>query len=118
MLDDEDDLDAGETTLPMECPPGYVLSRSAPPALDSSLVKRHIHHAAPRVRMGEGLHHATGTGPDVPDLYDYRVLIERTGATLSKKLPLAKYTAAVDAPAAEGAWVLLEECRAFNNAST
>ena len=34
MLDDDDDLDAGETTLPLECPPGYALSRSAPPALD------------------------------------------------------------------------------------
>ena len=28
MLDDDDDLDAGETTLPpLECPPGYALSR-------------------------------------------------------------------------------------------
>ena len=34
------------------------------------------------------------------------MLIERTGATLSMKLPLGKYTA-VDEAAAEGAWVLL-----------
>ena len=39
MLEDEDDLDAGATTLPLELPPGYALSRSAPPALDSSLMK-------------------------------------------------------------------------------
>ena len=36
ILDDDNDLDAGETTLPLECPPGSALSRSAPPALDSS----------------------------------------------------------------------------------
>ena len=35
---DDDDPDAGETTLPLESPPGHALSRSAPPALDSSLV--------------------------------------------------------------------------------
>ena len=40
--------------------------------------------------------------------YDYRVLLERTGATLSRKLPLGKYSA-VDEAAAEGAWVLLEQ---------
>ena len=42
MLDDDDDLDAGETTLPLECPSGYDLFRSAPPALDASLVNWHI----------------------------------------------------------------------------
>ena len=31
MLDDDDDLDADETTRPLECPPGCALSRSAPP---------------------------------------------------------------------------------------
>ena len=66
MPDDDDDLDAGETTLPLECPPGYALSRSAPPALDSSLVKRHI-MLRRRLGMGEGLHHATGAGPDAPE---------------------------------------------------
>ena len=35
-------LHDGDTTLPLECPPGYALSPSAPPALDSPLVKRHI----------------------------------------------------------------------------
>ena len=25
MLDDDDGLDTGETTLPLECPPGYAL---------------------------------------------------------------------------------------------
>ena len=44
--------------------------------------------------------------------YDYRVVIERTGATLSKKLPLGKYTA-VDEAAAEGAWLLLEKSNAL-----
>ena len=38
--DDDDDLDADETTLPLECPPGYAFSRSASPALDASLVRR------------------------------------------------------------------------------
>ena len=42
VLDDDDDLDAGQTTLPLECPPGYDLFRLAPPALDASLVKRHM----------------------------------------------------------------------------
>ena len=42
MPDDDDDLDADETTLRLECPPGYTFSHSASPALDASLVKRHI----------------------------------------------------------------------------
>ena len=42
MPDDDNDLDADETTLPLECPPGYAFSRSASPALKASLVKRHI----------------------------------------------------------------------------
>ena len=42
MLDDDDDLDAGETTLPLECPLGYHLSRLAPLTLDASLLNRHI----------------------------------------------------------------------------
>ena len=42
MLDDYDDLDIGERTLPLECLTGYVLSRPAPPALDASLVKRNM----------------------------------------------------------------------------
>ena len=45
--------------------------------------------------------------------YGYRVLIERTGATLSMKLPLGKYTA-VDEAAAERAWVLLEKSNALS----
>ena len=45
--------------------------------------------------------------------YDYRVLIERTGATLSVKLPLGKHTA-VDEAAAEGTWVLMEKSSALS----
>ena len=42
MPDDDDDLDADETTLRLECPPGYAFSQSASPALDTFLLKRHI----------------------------------------------------------------------------
>ena len=73
MLDDNDGVDAGETTLPLECPPGCALSRSAPPALDPSFVKRDI-MPAPRVRIDEGLHHATGTGPDASELGIYIIV--------------------------------------------
>ena len=45
--------------------------------------------------------------------YDYRVLIERTGATRSTKLPLGKYTAVADV-AAEGCWVILEKFTAIS----
>ena len=38
----DDDLGADETSLRLECPPGYAFSHSASPALDASLVKRHI----------------------------------------------------------------------------
>ena len=45
--------------------------------------------------------------------YDYRVLIDRTVATLSMRLSLGKYTA-VGEPAAEGSWVLPEETPALS----
>ena len=97
--------------MPLECPPGYALSRSAPPALDSSVVKRHI------VRR-RGLGWVKGSITRRAQVrtrqnHDYRVLIERTCVTLSKTLPLGKYTA-VDEAAAEGAWVLLEKYNALS----
>lgn len=48
--------------------------------------------------MSEGLHHATDTSTERKD-YDYKVLIERSGATLSLKLTLVKYTAVDEAKA-------------------
>ena len=106
MPDDDDDLDADEPILPLECPPGYAFARSASPALDASLVKRHI-------MLCRALGYVKGfimrraharTRQD----YDYRVLIDRTDAALSMRLPRGKYTAVGEA-AAEGSWVLLEE---------
>ena len=61
MPDDDDDLDADEATLSLECPPGKAFSRSASPALDAS-----CYHAG--VGIGEGFHHATGTSVDAPGL--------------------------------------------------
>lgn len=49
MLDENDDLDARESTVPLECPPGCALAISAPPGIDSSLVKGHI---MPRLGLG------------------------------------------------------------------
>ena len=48
-----------------------------------------------------------------PTKYDYRVLIDRAGATLSMKLPLGKYTAVAEA-AADGAWMLLGKSNALS----
>ena len=43
MLDpDDNDLDAGETTLPLEFPPGCAFSRLASPAVDVLLAELHI----------------------------------------------------------------------------
>ena len=86
LLGDDDDLDAGEKSLPLECPPAYDHSPSAPPALDATLVKRHI---MPSRTLGwvKGFitrHTQARTRQD----HDYRKRIERTGATLSIWVPL------------------------------
>ena len=105
MPDDDDDLDADEPILPLECPPGYAFARSASPALDASLVKRQI-------MLRRGVEYFMGfitrraqarTRQD----YDYRVSIDRTGDTLSMRLRLGMYTAVGEA-AADSSWVLLE----------
>ena len=67
MPDDDDDLDGDESTLPLECPPGYAISRKLSPAHDDELVKRHI---MLRRRLGWVKHFITrrGTGTDAPGL--------------------------------------------------
>ena len=49
MPDDDDDLDADEAKLSLECPPGKAFSRSASPALDAS-----CYHAAPGLGWVKG----------------------------------------------------------------
>ena len=109
MLDDDDDLDAGETTLPLEMPTGlcpFPLSSSGP----RSITREAAHHSYPRVRMGEGLHHATATGADAPEL-------RLQGANRANRC-YAQYEAppytAVDEAAAEGALMLLNMCNALS----
>ena len=79
------------------------------------ITREAAHHAAPLVGTGELLNHATGTDTKAPD-YEYRVLIDRSGATLFMRLPIAKYSAVREATA-EASWVLLEQS-AFANALT
>ena len=74
-----DDLDADETTLPLKCPPGYAFSRSVSPALEASLVKRHI-----MLRRGLGWVKGFITRREqarMRQARDYRVSIDRTGAS-------------------------------------
>ena len=95
-----------EKKLPLEYPPGYAFPCPASPALDESLVKPHI---VLRRRLGwvDGFITRRAQARTRED-YDYRVLIDRTSATLSMRLPLGKDTA-VDEAAAERSWVVLEE---------
>ena len=92
--------------LPPEGPPGYAFSRSASTALGEPLVKRHI-----VLRRGLGWVNGFITRRALARTrqdYDYRLLFDRTGATLSMRLPLGKDTAVGEA-AAERFWVILEE---------
>ena len=92
--------------LPPEGPPGYAFSRSASTALGEPLVKRHI-----VLRRGLGWVNGFITRRALARTrqdYDSRVLFDRTGATLSMKLPLGKDTAVGEA-AAEPSGVVLEE---------
>ena len=111
MPDDDDDLDADGKKLSLECPPGYAFSRSASPALDESLVKRHI-----VLRRGLGWVNGFITRraqARTRQDYDYRVLFDRTGATFSMRLPLGKDTAVGEATG-ERSWVVLEEATSLS----
>ena len=111
MPDDDDNIDADGKKLPLECRPRYAFSRSASPALDESLVKRHI-----VLRRGVGWANGfiTRRAQARPrQHYDYRVLFDRTGATLSMRLPLGKDTPVGEA-AAERSWLVLEEATSIS----
>ena len=60
LPDNDDDLDADETTLSLECPPAHAFPRATCPSLDAPVIKGHI-MLYRRVGIGEGFPHATGT---------------------------------------------------------